>query len=88
MQPHQQAGAFLRPGRVPEVLASQLLERKLGLAAAFPQKRRVNFVGDLVRLRHELRQRQVLEADQHRRSFHLGALAVQGFDLQRRVVVG
>ena len=41
-----------------------------------------------MRFRHELRQRQVLKADQHRRSFHLGAFAVQGFDLQRGIVVG
>ena len=36
VQPHQQPGAFLRLGLAPEVLRAQLLERELGLAAAFP----------------------------------------------------
>jgi hypothetical protein len=88
VQAHQERGIFFRLRIAPVVFLAELVERELRASRAFPEERGVDFVRELLRVGDELGKRPVLEPDQDVGRLDLGALAVLGFDLQRRVVVG
>ena len=85
---HEQRGRLDRLRRAPVVLARQPLEAEFLLPAALPEKIRVDVRGEPAGVLHEAREAAAVEAEQHRGSLHLRALAVRRLDLQRSVVVG
>ena len=85
----QRDGRGLRGRRLAAVvLARELVEAELGVAARVPQERRVEFRRELLRLGQRVAGAGRGEAQQHVAGLDLQPLAGHRLDLQRRIVVG
>src|SRR3954465_12083280 len=71
-----------------EIVSSQLIESEFGCAGTLPKKGWIDVPRNRLRFSHELRQRNMIEPDQHGGFLPLGALAVLVFHLQGGMVVG
>ena len=73
---------------MPEIIAPQRLVLEFSLAANFPQESQIDIARDRLRRFEKSGECRFLELEQHIPRLNLGALAVQGFDLERSSVVG